>query len=354
MSIDRYLIRAMVLGGIPILGLLLGLFAFLTLAEELEDVGTGNFEVIDALNVMGLSLPKISLELLPVTSLIGVLVGLGGLASQQELIALRAAGWSNYRIARPVAVLALVIAAGAAATQQWAIPVLEQQIAALRANTVLETNVDGDDAQFWTRSGRQMVRIGGVQFGLMPTDVEIFERNERGHVDRLLQANRADILDANTWLLYDVRTTEITDTGTSTERQTQLRWQSVLSPDQMATIITTAAALAPTDLIAYVDHLEANGLDSHRYRLVLWQQLSLPIGILSMALLGIPFVVGSTRTMAAGTRISIGIVLGILFYLTERTLSQLALLYTLPAAPLAMGPDLLILLLAVVSLSRAR
>ena len=92
MSIDRYLMLSMIRGGVPILGLLLGLFAFLTLAEELEDVGKGNFEVIDALNVMVYSLPKISLELLPVTSLIGVLVGLGSLANQQELIALRAAG----------------------------------------------------------------------------------------------------------------------------------------------------------------------------------------------------------------------------------------------------------------------
>ena len=95
MSIDRYLMLSMIRGGVPILGLLLGLFAFLTLAEELEDVGKGNFEVIDALNVMVYSLPKISLELLPVTSLIGVLVGLGTLGNQQELIALRAAGWSN-------------------------------------------------------------------------------------------------------------------------------------------------------------------------------------------------------------------------------------------------------------------
>jgi lipopolysaccharide export system permease protein len=147
MSIDRYLILSMIRGGIPILGLLLGLFAFLTLAEELEDVGRGNFEVIDALNVMMLSLPKISLELLPVTSLVGVLVGLGTLASQQELIALRAAGWSNYRIGRSVILLALGVVITALAAQQWLVPFLEQPIASLRANTLLETNLEGEDGR---------------------------------------------------------------------------------------------------------------------------------------------------------------------------------------------------------------
>ncbi|HEY5644935.1 MAG TPA: LPS export ABC transporter permease LptG [Pseudomonadales bacterium] len=354
MSIDRYLILAMIRGGIPILGLLLGLFGFLTLAEELEDVGRGDFEVIDALNVMMLSLPKIALELLPVTSLVGVLVGLGALANQQELIALRASGWSNFRIARPVLSLALVVVLGTLVAQQWIIPLLERQIAGLRAEATLEMELKNQDADFWTRSRNQIVRIGGVQFGLMPTDVEIYQQDEAGHVTRMLQARRADILNGATWQLWDVTTTEISVSGTRSGHRERLVWDSVLSPDQMATIITAAAALPPTDLLQYVDHLQANALDSHRYRLVLWQQLSLPIGILGMALLGVPFVVGSTRAMAAGTRIGIGIGIGILFYLGERTLGQVALLYALPPLPLAMGPDLAILLLAVIALNRAR
>ena len=366
MSLDRYLMLAMIRGGMPVLGMLLGLFAFLTLAEELEEVGNGTFEVIDAVNVMLLSLPKISLELLPVTSLIGVLVGLGVLASQQELVALRAAGWSNFRIARPVVILSAAIVVGAIVTQQWMIPFLEQQIAGLRAHAVLDTNLGGslegnldsdpgaNGAQFWTRNKGQIIRIGGVQFGLMPTDVEIYQRDDSGHIGSVLQANRADILDSTTWQLHDVRSTRITPAGTETSFQSQMAWQSVLNPDQMATIITTAAALAPTDLIQYVAHLEENNLDSHRYRLVLWQQLSLPLGIFGMALLGIPFIVGSTRSMATGSRISIGVMIGILFYLTERTLSQVALLYTLPPIPLALGPDIFILVLAIFALSRAR
>jgi lipopolysaccharide export system permease protein len=193
-----------------------------------------------------------------------------------------------------------------------------------------------------------------VQFGLMPTDVEIYQQDEAGHVIRLLQANRADILAGDTWQLWNVTTTDITPLGTHSGQRESLIWDSVLTPDQMATIITTASALAPTDLRHYIDHLEANGLDSHRYRMVFWQQLSLPIGILGMALLGVPFVVGSTRALAAGTRISIGIVIGILFYLGEQTLSQVALLYSLPPLPMAMGPDVVILVFAIIALSRAR
>lgn len=365
MNIDRYLVMSMIRGGVPILGLLLGLFAFLTLAEELEDVGKGNFEVLDAIRVTALSLPKIILELLPVTSLVGVLVGLGALASQQELIALRAAGSSPLRIARPVIMLAVLIGVLALAVQQWLIPALEKPIVDLRSNAIVEQRIDVDtdddadprspgDKVFWTRSGRSMVRIGGVRFGLMPTDIEIHEVDARGHLHRLLQAGRANILGPERWMLQDLRITTIDSDRVRSERLDRLLWFSVLDIDQMATLISAANALPLTELVGYIRHLEGNDLDSHRYRLVLWQQLSLPLGIFGMALLGVPFVLGSTRTLSAGSRIGIGVVLGILFYLLERTTGQLALLYGLPPAPLAIGPDLLIALLAVIGLKRAR
>lgn len=352
MNIDRYLVVSMIRGGVPILGLLLGLFAFLTLAEELEDVGKGSFEVLDALRVTALSVPKILLQLLPVTSLVGVLVGLGSLASQQELVAMRAAGSSPWQLARPVALLALVVCASALASQQWLVPALEAPIVNLRANAIDNGPVDGE--VFWTRNDHSMVRIGGVRFGLMPTDLEIHEIDAHGHLKRLLQARSANILSPARWQLNDLRVTEIRAEGTEVSHLEVLHWDSVLSVEQMATLVSATDALPLTELLAYIRHLDSNGLDSHRYRLVLWQQLSLTLGILGMALLGVPFVLGSTRSMAAGTRISLGVVAGLLFYLLERTTGQVALLYHLPPLPLAVGPDLMVAAAALVALSRVR
>lgn len=352
MNLDRYLIASMIRGGVPILGLLLGLFAFLTLAEELEDVGKGSFEVLDALRVTALSVPKIILQLLPVTSLVGVLVGLGSLASQQELVAMRAAGSSPWQLARPVTLMALAISAAALATQQWLVPAFEQPIVDLRANAIENGPVEGE--VFWTRNDHSMMRIGGVRFGLMPTDLEIHEIDSEGHLRRLLQARSANILSPAQWQLNNIQVTEIKLEGARVTHLDRLVWNSVLSVEQMATLVSAADALPLTELVAYIRHLDSNGLDSHRYRLVLWQQLSLTLGIIGMALLGVPFVLGSTRSMAAGARISLGVVAGLLFYLLERTTGQVALLYHLPPLPLAVGPDLMIAAAAVIALSRVR
>src|SRR5690606_32343576 len=140
-----------------------------------------------------------------------------------------------------------------------------------------ETELRGADAQFWTRNDQSLVRIGGVRFGVMPTDVEIYELDASGHLARLLQASRADILGPENWQLYDIRVTEIGSESQQSAWRERMTWKSVLDIEQMATLISAADALPLTDLVRYIAHLETNLLDSHRYRLVLWQQLSLPL-----------------------------------------------------------------------------
>ena len=70
---DRYMVRSIVLALLPVVLMLLALFSFLALAEELEDVGEGSYTALDAIKVVGLTLPNRLLDLLPVMLLLGAL-----------------------------------------------------------------------------------------------------------------------------------------------------------------------------------------------------------------------------------------------------------------------------------------
>ena len=100
--LDRYIMRNYATGMIPVLLLLLALFSFVALAGELEQVGQGAFTALDAVLVVFYTTPRRIVDLLPVTALMGGLMGLGAMANHQELIAARAAGLSKARMARPV------------------------------------------------------------------------------------------------------------------------------------------------------------------------------------------------------------------------------------------------------------
>ena len=77
MILDRYIASSYLKGMVPVMLLLLSLFSFLALAEELEEVGQGTFRLIDAFLVVLYTSPRRIVDLMPVTALLGGLMGLG-------------------------------------------------------------------------------------------------------------------------------------------------------------------------------------------------------------------------------------------------------------------------------------
>ena len=350
--LDRYLLRALLQGGAPVFLLLLGLFGFVALAEQLEDVGKGAFGTLEAVRVVGFQLPRIALELLPVTCLLGAVVGLGMLGNHAELTAMRTGGLSVLRLSRPLLLLLLGVAAAALIAQQTIIPNFEGQASYLRAHSFASTAKSGD--AFWTRSKSSLVRIGGIEYGTMPQDLEIYELDSEGRVAQITQAAAADVLAPGEWLLRDVRRSRFRATGIEQSAHETLRWQSDIAPEQVAALVRADHALAPTNLLRYIAHLDDNGLDAHRYRVLLWQKLGLVVGLVGMGLLGVPFAFGIMRATSMGARVSLCALLGLGFHLLEQAAMQVGLLYRLPPALTGLAPDLTVLAAAVAILLARR
>jgi len=351
--IDRYIERNFLSGVIIVLAILLPLFGFLTLSEELEAAGKGTFTSFDALLVVGYTLPRLMLDLLPVTALLGVLIGLGAMANHLELIVINAFGYSSRRTAWPVIKVTVGMILIVLLVQFFVMPKFELNAALVRSKATAQTTIVGNDSEFWTRSGRQFIRIGEVtRFGSRMRDVEIFELGDDGALQELVQAATADILNDGQWLLEDVSTTDFSTAEVREQRVDRKIWESFLSAQQTSSLVVPVAAMAPLDLYRYIRMLEENDLDTQRYRVIFWQNLSIPVGLLAMSLLGVPFLIGSVRSVPVGQRAAIGGCVGILFYLSERMMGQLATLYNLPPALAALAPDVLLLVLAVVILHK--
>jgi lipopolysaccharide export system permease protein len=124
--IDRYIASSYFKGMVPVMVLLLALFSFLALAEELEEVGNGTFRQIDAFLVVLYTSPRRMVDLMPVTALLGGLMGLGAMANHQELMAARAAGLSKARMANPVFKATLVVAVAVMLMQTLLVPASER------------------------------------------------------------------------------------------------------------------------------------------------------------------------------------------------------------------------------------
>ena len=133
------------------------------------------------------------------------------------------------------------------------------------------------------------------------------------------------------------------------ERLQNLEWWGLLSEDQANILILPLEALAPHDLVRYITHLQANGLDTHHLRVIFWQQLSVIIAVLAMGLLSLPLLVGSTRAISASQRIMMGGIVGIVFYLLQQVTGHLAGLFNLIPSITILTPVLVLLSIAVMA-----
>ncbi|MEZ5597899.1 MAG: LptF/LptG family permease [Pseudomonadales bacterium] len=204
-----------------------------------------------------------------------------------------------------------------------------------------------DDAAYWTRGGDRLLR--GGRRGVRPSAggcgcLSAGRQGTRPGDSASRECRRAG---AQEWLLRNVTRVRLDGDTPIVEQVAVLPLEPDFDADQIYTLINADYALAPLDLIAYIRHLHGNDLDAHRYEVLLWQMLSLPLGLVAMGLLGLPVVVGSTRSLSLGARIAIGGAVGIGFYLLERLLTQLALLYRLSPPLTGLLPDLVALGVAV-------
>ena len=348
--LDRYIVSNYLMGMLPVMLLLLALFSFVALADELEEVGKGTFRQIDAFLVILFTSPRRIVDLMPVTALLGGLMGLGTMANHQELIAARASGMSKARMARPVFEAVSLVAALVVLMQSLLIPASERAASELRAKALQETTFEaGGRLEFWTRSDRNFVHVSDVLFNRILEDVEIYKTDSEGKLSQVIQAQQATIAGADIWLLEDVLRTRLDGLSASKDRVPTMEWQGLLTEEQANILILPLEALAPHDLVRYITHLQANDLDTHHFRVIFWQQISVAIAVLAMGLLSLPLLVGSTRAISASQRIMMGAIIGIVFYLLQQVTGHLAGLFSLVPSITILTPVFLLLVVAVMA-----
>jgi len=351
LRIDRYIMTQFVTGIIPALFLLLALFSFMTLAEELEDVGKGSFTLADALWVVFLTSPKRIVELLPVTALLGGLIGLGAMANHRELIAIRTVGISKQRIGQTVALLAVFLGIFITALQFFVVPGFEREAATLRAQASKNTAIEsGNSKAIWTRNDGHFIHVNKSRQERTLSGIEIYTTDQQGRLTQLIQAKSALYIKQQNWLLIDVLQSRFEDGQVFETARENMQWEALLSVEQAAALILPLEALAPNDLLKTITNMKQNQLDTHQYEIVLWQQISLLPSLLAMALMSLPLLLGSVRTVSASQRALTGGLIGIGFYLLQQLSGHLAGILGLNPSLLILTPPFVLLAIAITAI----
>lgn len=351
--LDRYIARAVIAGSLVVLLVFVSLELIFAFVDESGDIGA-DYTALQALTQVVLTGPQRAYEVFPIATLIGSLMTLGGLAARSELVVMRAAGVSVLGIGRAVVLAGLALAGLSAVLGEFVAPPAEslsREIrSGLRGGDVSRLSEDG----FWARDGQSFVQVGSAPSSRVLEDVRIHTFAGDGQLDRVTSAERATYLTAGAWRLESVVIDTFHERSVDSQRKDTLDWDSSLRPDVLDVVVVEPETLSMADLWTYVGYLEGNELESERYRLAFWLKVVTPLATLTMLLITIPLVFGSLRSVGAGQRIFIGVMIGIVFYLANRMLNHLGVVYGLPPVLSAFLPTLIFLALAVYGTTRVR
>ncbi len=351
--LDRYIGMALARAYLLASLILLPLFTLLDLIRQLEDIGVGDYGLVDAFVYEALMMPGYLVELMPFIALLGTISALGGLARHSELTAMRAAGVSIWRIGLATLKTGFLFVLAVALTMEFVTPSL-QQIAITHQSSAMS----GEDTLierhgFWIRQGNRFINVRNIHDGLVPTDIHIFEFDpvQRG-LAMYLHADEADTGSEQEWKYKGLILKDFKAGTVETRKEEEQTWQSYLTAKQLQVLDIPIESLSPLDLYEYVGYLEASGQVTKRFELVFWQKASMPLAIAAMIALAFPFVFGPLRSSSAGKRTVLAAIIGISFQLINQLVANLGLMLELNPLITTLGPIALILLLASLMITR--
>ncbi len=351
--LHRHIAKSILMSTALVMLLVTAIIFFIGLLTELRDIGIGDYSFMQALIHEILRLPLRIYQFFPMCILIGGMMGLGLLASQRELMVMRASGLSLKQIIIAVMIAAFILIFIAMMMGEGFAP---------QANYIAQTRKDIAQSKgqavatvsgLWMHEGNNFLHIDRV---VGKTHLEGVTRYEFDTKHHLLAAYYAKTLDFQNgqWIVHDLVKTIFANDKTSNQKFSQTTWDLKLNPNHLNVGYIEPEEMSLRGLQSYVNHLRKNQLQSVDFEFMFWKRILQPFATLIMILLALPFVMNSSRSVNMGWQITQGVIIGFVFYMLNAFLSQMSIVFQLPAFAAAAAPVLLFAIVSAVVLRRVK
>jgi lipopolysaccharide export system permease protein len=351
--LDRYIVRTILGSVLMVAAALLVIGALFIFIDQQDDVGSGGYTMLGALWYTLLNLPQQAFELLPITALIGALLGLGSLARGSELTVIRATGISIAHLAGICLLAGLVLVGAAVLLGEFLGPALQQTAREQKAfSRFSDVSIGGGGA--WVRDGNLILHVAGQSSESQFRGMQIFELSPAHKLLALGHAQHATAGSKGHWLLSDYTESRFADDTVSMSAPGQRALQSNVTAGFLGLAIENPEQLTNRALWRLISYYRANALADREYVFAFWSRIARTVAVAFTVLLAIPFVLGSLRSAGTGTRMLMGLILGIGFFLLQRLIESGTIVFNLNPITLAWLPTALLALVTVTLLARAR
>lgn len=350
-KITRYVSRTVFMAIIATLIVISSLDFVFGIIGQLKNVND-TYTIVEAVFYMALIMPGHIYDFIPYSCLIGVLAGLGLLASTSELVIIRSAGVSVARIVWMALRPAILFIFVALLIGEFVAPYAERAAEArkdfLRHNWVkpLPENV-------WSRESGNFMYVEAVKPNGALQGITRYQFDEQ---HQLLSASYTESATYNEgkWTEHNILVTQVdAEKGLTHSRIETRDWPTNMTPQLFNILASEPEELSMRDLRYYVNYLEQQQLTASNYSIAFWQKCLQPLAIASLVLIAISFIFGPLRSVTMSQRIFSGVVIGVVFLLLQKLLGPSSLVFGFPPMVAVLIPILMCVLIGVVLLRRA-
>ncbi|MFN8770434.1 MAG: LPS export ABC transporter permease LptG [Neisseriaceae bacterium] len=340
MIIERYIFKKCLFNTFLVLFAFVMLFAIFTILSELGSIGKGNFTMFSMLIYITALVPSFTYLLLPLAVLIGVMLGMLSLVNYSEYAIIRTSGVSLRRITAILTTYGLIFAIITLILGEMVAPQADHFAKAYKISKLKELVSTNLQSGIWSKDGQNtFVNIKQV----MPNDtilgINVFYYNEELQLQKYMYANEGEFNKATrVWHLKNVTINEYTPNGIISSTKANKEWQTSIDPTYFSVLVVAPEEMSAFALMKYISHLEDNNQSVRRYDIAFWGKLIYPIACLSMALLAIAFIPNNRRNVNLGSKLFVGIIVGVSFFFVNKLVGYMAVLFSWNPVLSAIGP----------------
>jgi lipopolysaccharide export system permease protein len=347
---DRYIAKTLLSYTLVVLLVWLGIYSFFNFLTEINVVGQESYTILSAIKYIILKMPEVTYNQASPVILLGCVLGMGHLATTNQLLIFRISGASILKITGTTIKNALIFVIAIIAIGEAIAPKSSDFAELSRSNALGNIAVSTNQEGFWIRDGDNFINVKKNIDGKLFSGITVIEVNSSNKIDRVIKSENAvfdgNSLDMSGTDIFSISDESFFDNISLKERNSYNKTVS-FDQDLIDSLKKEPKELTTWTIIKQIQFLSDNKLRSGVFEVELYKRLIKPVTLVAMILLAMLFIFGSTRDVTLGRKIFFGVALGLSFEMLSRIASAMALSFDFNPLMSAIIPSTLVMLISI-------
>ena len=326
---DRYIAKTLLTYSLAVLLVWLSIYSFFNFLAELNSIGKEKYTFLQALKYIVLKMPEVAYDQASPVILLGCVLGMGHLATTEQLLIFRVSGYSIIKITWLTVKNAFIFLFFFILIGETIAPILNKHAENERSIALNQDSFSGNQEGFWIRDGSNFINVENNVDGRFFSGMTIIEVEKSNKLERVIRSESAvfdgQSLNLSQTDIFSINSKKNLLEDVSLKKRNSYTKRVAFDKDLVESLQKEPKNVSTLTLIKQIQFLTDNKLRAGIFEVELYKRLAKPLTLIAMILLAMLFIFGSTRDASLGRKIFFGIALGLSFELISRIGGALAL-----------------------------